>query len=190
METTAAAKKSPVFKTLDIVYIGMAVALMAICSWISIPATVSFTLQTFAVFVSVSLLGGMRGTIAVLVYMLMGAAGLPVFSGFKGGAAALFGPTGGYILGFLGSALVMWLFEKLAGKKLIISAISMIAGLIVCYLLGTLWFVQVYTAADGSKSTFIGALSMCVFPFIIPDLIKISVALLIGKNKTLRNLIR
>ena len=89
-----AAVKHPM-KTRDVAYIGMFAALMAICSWISIPTTVPFTLQTMGVFTAVGLLGGKRGTTAVLVYILMGAIGLPVFSGFTGGMGILFGSTGG-----------------------------------------------------------------------------------------------
>ena len=81
-------KTSPGLKTIDIVYIGIFAVLIAICSWISIPTTVPFTLQTFGVFMAVSILGGMRGTLAVLVYILLGAVGMPVFAGFTGGAGS------------------------------------------------------------------------------------------------------
>ena len=97
----------------DITLIGLFTAVMAVCSWISIPATVPFTLQTFAVFLTCGLLGGRRGTLTVLVYLLLGAIGLPVFSGFTGGIGHLAGPTGGYIIGFIFSALVMWLGEQI-----------------------------------------------------------------------------
>ena len=79
MMTTVTATRS---KTYDMVYIAVFAVLMAICSWISIPATVPFTLQTFAVFLAVCVLGGKRGTIAVVVYILLGAIGIPVFAGF------------------------------------------------------------------------------------------------------------
>lgn len=88
-------------KTRDIVFIGIFAALIAICSWISIPTTVPFTLQTMGVFTAVGLLGGKRGSLAVLVYILLGLVGLPVFAGFSGGVGVLFGTTGGYIIGFL-----------------------------------------------------------------------------------------
>lgn len=70
--------------------------LIAICSWISIPMTVPFTLQTFAVFLAVGVLGGKRGSLAVLIYILLGAVGIPVFAGFSGGIGVLLGNTGGY----------------------------------------------------------------------------------------------
>ena len=103
-------------KTYDLVYVSIFVVLIAVCSWISIPLTVPVTLQTFGVFIAVGLLGGKRGTLAVLVYILMGAIGIPVFSGFTGGIGILAGTTGGYIVGFLFSALLMWGMEKLFGK--------------------------------------------------------------------------
>ena len=82
-------------KTYDMVYIAVFAVLMAICSWISIPATVPFTLQTFAVFLTVGVLGGKRGSMAVLIYILLGAIGIPVFAGFYGGVVPLLGNTGG-----------------------------------------------------------------------------------------------
>ena len=83
-------------KTYDMVYIAVFAVVMAICSWISIPATVPFTLQTFGVFLAVGVLGGKRGTLSILVYILLGAVGVPVFAGFSGGIGSLFGNAGGY----------------------------------------------------------------------------------------------
>ena len=93
------------FSTRDLCFCAIGAALIAVCAWISIPAEVPFTLQTFAIFAVCGLLGGRRGTVSVLVYLLLGAVGLPVFSGFRGGLGALLGTTGGYILGFLALAL-------------------------------------------------------------------------------------
>ena len=165
-------------KTKDMVYIGMFAVIIAICSWISIPTTVPFTLQTFAVFTAVGVLGGKRGTLAVLIYILLGAVGVPVFAGFAGGPGVLMGLTGGYIVGFLVSALLMWGMEKLFGKSRLVLGLSMLLGLIVCYAFGTIWFKFVYTISTGAIG--LGAvLGMCVIPFVIPDCIKIVVALLI-----------
>lgn len=170
-------------KTLDLVYIAICAALIAVCTWISIPATVPFTLQTFAVFLAVGLLGGKKGSIAVLVYILLGAVGLPVFSGFSGGIGKLLGTTGGYIIGFLFAALAMWGLEKILSRKLWALAVSMVIGLIICYAFGTVWFMIVYMKNTGAVG--LGTvLGWCVFPFIIPDLIKIALAL--GLSKTLR----
>ena len=89
--STASATRS---KTLDMVYIALFAVLIAICSWISIPATVPFTLQTFGVFVAVGTLGGKRGSLSVLIYLLLGAIGIPVFAGFQGGLGIILGNTG------------------------------------------------------------------------------------------------
>lgn len=168
------------FRTLDIVYIAVCAALMAICSWISIPTTVPFTLQTFAVFLAVGVLGGKLGTVSVIVYILLGAVGAPVFAGFSGGFDKIIGPTGGYIVGFIFSALIMWLFEKLLGRKIWVLLVSMILGLIVCYAFGTAWFMVVY-ANNGNPVNLVTALGWCVFPFIIPDVVKIALALSLSK---------
>lgn len=168
-------------RTVDIAYIGLFVAVMAICSWISIPAAIPFTLQTFAVFIAIGLLGGRRGTIAVFVYVLLGAVGLPVFSGFTGGLGALLGTTGGYIIGFIFSALLMWAITAKFGEKTWVLGISMVAGLVVCYAFGTAWFMLVYMAQSGAVAL-ATVLGWCVVPFIIPDLCKIALALLLTKQ--------
>lgn len=168
-------------KTYDIVYIAVFAVIMAICSWISIPTTVPFTLQTFGVFIAVGILGGKRGTLAVLVYIILGAIGVPVFSGFAGGVGILAGTTGGYIIGFLFSALVMWLMEKIPGKRSVIQVISMIVGLIVCYAFGTAWFMIVYSRANGAVGL-AAVLGWCVIPFIIPDLVKIAFAYVLSRK--------
>ncbi|OUQ77096.1 biotin transporter BioY [Massilimicrobiota sp. An105] len=163
-------------KTRDIVYMSVFTAMISICSWISIPASIPFTLQTMGVFTTVGLLGGKRGTLTVLTYILLGAIGIPVFAGLTGGVSVLLGTTGGYIIGFLLSALLMWGIETIMGRNQIVLAFSMIAGLIVCYVFGTAWFMMIYTQHSGviGLSTVLG---LCVIPFIIPDLIKIGVAL-------------
>lgn len=169
---------TPKMKTLDMVYIAVFAVLIAICSWISIPTTVPFTLQTFAVFLAVGVLGGKRGSLSVLIYILLGAVGIPVFAGFSGGFGILLGSTGGYIIGFLFSALLMWLMEALLGRKTWVLGLSMVLGLIVCYAIGTVWFMVVYTQSSGAVAL-ATVLSWCVIPFIIPDVIKIALALVL-----------
>ena len=175
------------FRTIDLVFIAVCAALMAVCSWISIPTTVPFTLQTFAVFFAVYFLGGKKGTISVIIYILLGAVGVPVFAGFKGGFGALIGTTGGYIIGFIFSALVFWLLTSLLGRKLWVEIVAMVLGLLVCYAFGTVWFMVVY-ARTKDAVTLATALGWCVFPFIIPDLAKIALAF--GLGKTLRKVIK
>ena len=185
------AGKVSAFRTIDIAYIAIGVALLAVCSWISIPTpiTVPFTLQTFAVFFICYLLGGSRGTMTILVYLLLGAAGAPVFAEMSGGFSVLLRPTGGYLIGFLFSALLMWFFERFVGKKMWIYGVSMVLALIVCYTFGTLWFVHVYVGEDGSSIGTLTALSWCVLPYLLPDAVKIALALTLGSNKALRRVI-
>lgn len=159
-------------------YTALMAVLIVICSWITVPAPVPFTLQTFAVFCAVGMLGGEMGAVSVLLYILLGAVGLPVFSGFSGGIGHLLGPTGGYIVGFIFSALAYWLVTRLLGEKPLIMVIAMTLGLLVCYAFGTAWFIFVYSrrvAAIGLMQ----ALGMCVFPFIIPDAVKIGCAMVV-----------
>lgn len=168
-------------KTYDLVYISIFVVMITVCSWISIPLTVPVTLQTFGIFMAVGLLGGKRGTLAVLVYILMGAAGIPVFSGFAGGIGILMGNTGGYIAGFLFSALIMWGMEKLFGRSTPVLISSMFLGLFVCYAVGTFWFMKVYAVSSGAVGL-LTVLGWCVFPFVIPDIAKIILALVMTKR--------
>ena len=162
-------------RTQDMVLSAMFAVLIAICSWISIPMTIPFTLQTFGVFMAVEVLGGKRGTLAVLIYLILGVTGIPVFANFTGGIGILLGMTGGYIIGFLFSALIMWLIESKLGTSPQMRLIAMVAGLIVCYVFGTIWFMAVYTKTSGAVAL-TTVLGWCVIPFIIPDLIKIALA--------------
>ena len=166
-------------KTYDMAYIAVFTVLIAICSWISIPMAAPFTLQTFAIFLAVSVLGGRRGTIAVVVYVILGAIGVPVFAGFSGGLGVIMRNTGGYIVGFILTALIMWLMERLFGKKLWVQAVSMVLGLLACYALGTAWFMFVYMRTTGAVGL-ATVLGWCVIPFIIPDAVKIALALTLG----------
>ena len=151
-------------KVLSLTYVALMAALMAVCAWITIPVgPVPFTMQTFAVFAALGLVG------------------LPVFAGFSSGAAALLGPTGGFLLGFLASALVYWGVTAKWGKSLPGMALAMGLGLVVCYAFGTVWFLLVYTGG-GSAATLLGALTLCVFPYILPDLGKIVLALVLTRR--------
>ena len=158
--------------------VALSAALLVVCSLISVPAAVPFTLQTFGVFVILVILGWKKGCAAILLYILLGLIGLPVFSGAKGGPAALIGPTGGYILGFLLTGLCYWLYERLGHERVPAQALSLLLGLALCYTFGTAWFMRVYTG----EITLARALALCVWPFIIPDLIKLALALPVGRR--------
>lgn len=167
------------FKTIDLTYMAMGVVILAVCSWISIPMTVPFTLQTFAVFCILCLLGGKRGTISIAVYLLLGAVGAPVFAEFSGGFGIIIGPTGGYLVGFIFMGLLYWLAEKVLKPKLYFRILALVVGLIVCYAFGTAWFIVVYSSQSGPIGLG-AALASCVIPFIIPDLVKMALAVFIA----------
>ena len=171
------------YKTLDLVYIAVAAAIIAACSWISIPTTIPFTLQTFAVFFVLSFFGGKRGTAAIVVYLILGLIGVPVFSNFTGGIGAILGATGGYIIGFIFIGLIYWLAISIWGKKLWVEIVSLIIGIIVLYTFGTVWYIKVYAAKTGAIGL-LTALTWCVFPFILPDLLKLGLALLLARRIT------
>ncbi len=174
--------KKSAFKPIELAYIALGAALIAICAWITIPTTVPFTMQLFAVFFVLTVLGGRNGTIAVAVYLLLGAVGVPVFAGFSGGPGILFGMTGGYLVGMLPIGFIYWLTTKLFGKKIPAEIGAFLLGLLICYAFGTIWF----TIVNG-KNTFAASLMICVVPFILPDCIKLAIGYLVGRK--LRTLI-
>ena len=181
MSNAEAVKTRDNSKVLDLVYIAIGAALIAICSWISIPTAVPFTLQTFAIFFVLLALGGERGTLATLVYVLLGAVGVPVFAGFSGGIGVLLGNTGGYIIGFLFTGLIYILFTKFFKKNIVMKVVALVLGLAVCYAFGTAWFMHVYMKSSGEVGL-LTVLGWCVFPFIIPDLLKLALAVVISKR--------
>ena len=167
------------WRAVDLAYTALFAVLMMVCAWITVPLTVPFTLQTFGVFAALGTLGGRRGTYAVAAYLLLGLAGLPVFSGFQGGPGVLLGTTGGYILGFLALALLYWAVTARLGQRPVVMAAAMVLGLVVCYAFGTAWFLVAYARTAGSIGLW-AALGMCVFPFVVPDLLKIALAMLLS----------
>lgn len=162
-------------KTRDIARIALGAALITVCSWIAIPTAIPFTLQTLGVFLTVGLLGGRRGTLTVLVYLLLGAVGLPVLGGFTGGLGIMLSYTGGYLFGFLAAALVMWALEGLPGPRRWTLAAGMLLGQAVCYFCGVVWFMLFFADSYGMNLGM--ALGYQVVPFLLPDLVKIFIAL-------------
>lgn len=135
------------------------------------PVPISFT--NLAIYLSLYLIGWKMGTISLIVYIFIGMAGLPVFSGFSGGLGKLLGPTGGYIIGFIPMAIIAGLaIEKFNSR--VIQFLGMVVGTVIAYVLGTAWFCVVM------DSNIISALSLCVFPFIPGDIAKMIIAMSIG----------
>ena len=174
------------FSVYNLVLIAIFVVLITVCTWITIPVgSIPFTLQTFAVFVTGGLLGAKRGTIAVIVYILLGIIGVPVFSAFSSGIVKFIpntetGMTGGYIVGFIFTTIIIGIFKNLAsGKdtknKALLLGTGMIVGDIVCLAFGTVWFWLFNPMNLGLGASIAG----CIVPFIIPEIVKIIVALIL-----------
>ena len=143
------------------------------------PVPVSFC--TLAISFVVYVLGARLGTYSIAIYILLGFAGLPVFSGFTGGAGKLLGATGGYLIGYLFMALISGLFiDKYDNSKtfrnLALCFLGMLLGTITCYLFGTLWLSYQLSL------TFTSALTVGVLPYILPDILKMILALLLGRS--------
>ena len=165
-------------KTKNITLCGMCAAVLILCAWISFPAgDIAITLQTFAVFLCLGVLGGRLGSLVIFVYLFLGAAGVPVFSGFRGGLGTLLGASGGYLTGFLGCGLVYWLVTSLFPKRQIP---AMLAGLLTCYCIGSLWYFRFYLAAGGSGTLTVILLQNILF--LPADLLKLFFARYIAKR--------
>ena len=153
---------------------GVFAALLCVISPFAIPiGPVSITLATFGVYLSGAVLGPKNGAAAVAIYLLLGFVGLPVFSGFSGGFQRLFGPTGGYLVGYIFAALVTGLFVEKISKPWS-SAAGMLLGTAILYAFGTAWFCLI------SKTALLPALMACVVPFLPGDALKIVCAAVLG----------
>ena len=157
-------------KIKDITHIALSAAFIAVCSVISIPTSPPITLQTFAVFCTAALFGTRKGTLAALVYLALGAAGLPVFSAFRGGVGHLFSQTGGYLLSLIAAAFIVGLWKN---RSFSLLALLTVIATVVIYTAGTLWFALFYASDMGITEL----LTVCVFPFIIPDAVKTALAI-------------
>lgn len=159
----------------NLVRCGCCAALMAVCAWLAVPlGDTAFTMQTFGVFLTLLLLGGGKGSAACIAYLLLGAVGLPVFSGFQGGLGVLLGPTGGYLWGFLVLCLCYWALEKSIGE-----IAALVLGLLLCYGCGTVWFFWIYGGNVWA------VVLKCVVPYLIPDVLKLVFAKFVSKRMKL-----
>lgn len=171
------------FSVRSICEVALCTALVAVSAMISIPFPVPFTLQIFGIFFALFYLGGCRGTISVLVYLLVGAVGLPVFSGFSGGFGRLFDAGAGFIWGFLLMSLVYFLLEHLLAGRRCGRIVAAFISLLPFYAVGSVWYAAFYT--DGSILGYISSLLITVAPFILPDAVKICLAYTISERVSL-----
>ncbi len=155
--------------------VAMATVLLTLGAWLTVPASPPFTLQTLVLYLCAWLLGRKKATVAVLLYIVIGAVGVPVFSGFAGGVGVILGPTGGYLIGFL--AITLLGGDRGAWWHRIVCAA---VGTLLCYAVGTLWYAGVY--AGFSSVGFDAALVTCVVPFLLPDAIKMALAMVLCRR--------
>ncbi len=164
-------------KVLNMTLISMGAVVIALCSLITIPAAIPFTLQTFGVFAILYNLGGKRGFLSILVYIALGLCGIPVFANFGVGIGALIGPTGGYILGFAVGGAFYWMIEHLFGKKFIVKLISLLCVTVIYYICGTALYIF-WSASSGNTVGILTAFTVCVAPYLLFDIIKLSLVLI------------
>lgn len=166
-------------RVLDLVYVAMGAVILSVSAWVSFPVfQIPITLQTFGLFAILLLLGGKRGLCSVCLYLLLGAVGLPVFASFGGGLGVLFGPTGGFLWGFLPASLLFLLFGgKKRGEKQ--NLLLLFLGLLLIDLFGCLFFLFFYPA---SAENLWQALLLCVIPFLPFDLLKLFFAHLVARS--------
>ncbi len=163
-------------KTYYYVVTAFAAAIIAVLAQISIPIPgfVPITGQTLAVGLVVTILGTRYGTLAVLVYILLGAIGVPVFAGMKAGLGIIIGPTGGYIIGFLAQAFIQGIYMDKMGYNHVHAIISNLIGMVVTLAFGTAWLK--IAASMSWEAAFLAG----VAPFIIVGILKAIVAAWIG----------
>ena len=170
----------------DLGYIAVSTALIAVSSWIALPlGGIPVTLQTLAVCLTAALLGWRRAVFAIVAYLALGGIGVPVFAGFTGGVGKLLSPTGGYLFGFLLTALFVGGASKLVKEKSekkypIILWGAMLLGVLLCYILGTIWFALI--SSNGGLGGFWGALVTCVLPYLPFDFIKTAFAAFLAQR--------
>ena len=164
-------------RTKQMVLIALMTAVTCVLGPLSIPlpfSPVPISLTNFAIFLAIFVLGMKNGTISFIIYLLLGAVGVPVFSSFLGGFQVLAGPTGGYLIGFIFLALIMGFALDHFDRKLVPTIIGMIIGMAVCYAFGTVWLAKLLSLS------FKEGLMMGVIPYLPGDAAKIIIAAIVG----------
>ena len=163
-------------RTKQMVLIALMTAVTCVLGPLSIPlpfSPVPISLTNFAIFLAIFVLGMKSGTISFIIYLLLGAVGVPVFSSFRGGFQVLAGPTGGYLIGFIFLALIMGFALDHFDRKLVPTIIGMIIGMAVCYAFGTVWLAKLLSLS------FKEGLMMGVIPYLPGDAAKIIIAAIV-----------
>lgn len=165
----------------SMIFISLFAALMCIGAWIHFPSAVPATMQTFVVMCALGLLGCKKTFIMLMVYIFLGAVGLPVFSGFTGGVGVLTGPTAGFIWGFLLGVPVFAVSQKYLRENKFSLYIGYILYIIIHYISGALWYC-IFSFGGVSLSELLSSLAVTVLPFIVPDSVKMFLSVLTVKR--------
>ena len=174
-DNTRENKTSQRISTKTMALIAVMTAVTCVLAPLSVPiGPVPISLTNLAIYFGLYILGMRKETVSYIIYLLIGFVGLPVFSGFTGGAGKLLGPTGGYLIGFIPMAIVAGILIDKSGGKVVPSVIGMVLGTAICYALGTAWFC---IQADYEVMP---ALALCVIPFLPGDAAKIAIAAFFG----------
>ena len=178
-ETSISAKPKTIFTVKQLAIVGLMTAIICVLAPLALPipfSPVQISLGTLAIYFVLTVLGLKLGTISVVIYILLGLAGLPVFASFKSGPGTLFGPTGGYIIGYIFMALICGVFIDKWGDKLLLCFLGMILGTAALYVFGSFWlaFELSYTLPQAFMA---GAI-----PYIPGDLIKLVIAVILGRQ--------
>lgn len=170
-------KNKQIMSTYHMIVTALFAAIMCILGPMSLPiGPVPISLTNLVIYFAVMILGTKLGTISYVIYLLLGAFGLPVFSAYSGGIGKLLGPTGGYLIGFIPMAIITGIVLDKWKKALIPTIVGMVGATLVAYVFGTIWFVI------SMDCTVLYALTVCVFPFLFGDFLKIMIAIIVGRE--------
>ena len=167
----------------NITFSALMTAILCIVGPVVLPiGPVPMSFANLVIYLTIILLDKKRATSCVAVYLLLGLVGIPVFAGFTGGVGKLFGPTGGYLVGYL---VLTWVSGEMIKRRknkgnMLYLVVALTIGTMLMYVLGTLWLMY------QSNLDFQVALGISVFPFLLFDILKIVVAVLIGNAIKIR----
>ncbi len=162
-------------KIKNIAFTAILAAVLCVIAPFSLPiGTIPISLATFAIYITACSADLKYSFGSVIIYILLGAAGLPVFSSFTGGFQSIAGLTGGYIIGYIPCVFIISSLVKKYENKKIVYPLSMVLGTAACYAVGTAWYI-LETAASISS-----AILVCVVPFLLGDAVKIFSASIVG----------
>ena len=173
-EKTTKENKKRRIRTLDLALISLFAAVIAVLSLISIPFAIPFSMQSLGILFALAFLGGKRGSISILVYLSLGAVGLPIFAGANGGIGTFVGPTGGFLVGWLVAGLCTILIESTVKNTRAVKILSLSLALVISYTMGTAWYI-IYLGGFSEISLW-SALITCTLPFVPFDVLKLVLA--------------